>query len=326
MIIKLTYPTAWSTSNIGLASNFIQQMPGCNNRWGEYEFYINDDIDICDYWIVYGNLDKNMRVRCRRGSIFILSEEADNKKWDTRFLKQFDVVIGSQDSIDHHHYFSSQYVCPWQVKRSYDNLMTMSTPIKQFNLSAVVSDMTWKEGHKKRFAFVNQLKGHFKKELDWYGRGNIFINDKWDGLINYRYSIAIENTVSENYWTEKIMDCFLSYTMPIYSGCPNISDYFPEGSYLAIDMNDLEKTIQLIEDAISSDLYTKNLPFIIEARRKVLSEYQFFPKICSWLGMLEDQKIDQKICTLKPERFFTRETPVQKLLRISKQLINYKLE
>lgn len=322
MIVKLNYPVAWNTSDTGLASNFLQQLPGNRNRWEEYEFYINDDTDICDYWIVYGDLDHNTRIKCRKASIFIISEETVNKKLDTRFLKQFDIVIGSQESIEHPNYISAQYVCPWQIKRSYDDLISMPPPVKQSDLSAVISDMTWKEGHKKRFAFVNQLKGHFKSKLDWFGRGNVFINDKWDGLAPYRFSIAIENTVTKNYWSEKIMDCFLTYTMPVYSGCSNIAEFFPEGSYLSADLNDLEKTIEIIENAIASDLYTKNLPMIIEARKRILDQFQFFPKVCSLIKQVQPLSFKVRNITLKPESFYTKEPLLKKIIRVSWQAIS----
>ena len=43
---------------------------------------------------------------------------------------------------------------------------------------------------------------------------------------NAKFSIAIENYSSENYLTEKVLDCFLSKTIPIYYGCPNIGEFF----------------------------------------------------------------------------------------------------
>ena len=41
-----------------------------------------------------------------------------------------------------------------------------------------------------------------------------------------QYNISIENSRHENYFTEKILDCFLTKTIPIYWGCPNIGEYF----------------------------------------------------------------------------------------------------
>ncbi len=40
------------------------------------------------------------------------------------------------------------------------------------------------------------------------------------------YSICVENSSNKGYFTEKILDAFLSRTIPIYWGCPDISSYF----------------------------------------------------------------------------------------------------
>lgn len=64
------------------------------------------------------------------------------------------------------------------------------------------------------------------KEVDVYGRGTRPISKKEDGLNSYMFSIAIENDSYETYFTEKIIDCFLTGTVPIYMGAPDIGDHF----------------------------------------------------------------------------------------------------
>ena len=74
-------------------------------------------------------------------------------------------------------------------------------------------------------------------DIDIYGKGliDIFgyhkkikgeIEHKLDALKDYQFSIAIENTPEDGYFTEKLTDCILTDTTPIYIGCPNIEDYF----------------------------------------------------------------------------------------------------
>ena len=42
--------------------------------------------------------------------------------------------------------------------------------------------------------------------------------------------IAVENSIARNYLSEKLIDCFLSRTVPICRGAPNIGEWFgPEG-------------------------------------------------------------------------------------------------
>jgi hypothetical protein len=54
------------------------------------------------------------------------------------------------------------------------------------------------------------------------------------------FSIIIENTQQKNYFTEKIVDCFLAKSIPLYWGCPNICDFFDiEGIIEFADLNEL---------------------------------------------------------------------------------------
>ena len=40
------------------------------------------------------------------------------------------------------------------------------------------------------------------------------------------FSIAIENDSYETYFTEKLLDCFATGTVPLYIGAPDIGDHF----------------------------------------------------------------------------------------------------
>jgi hypothetical protein len=74
-----------------------------------------------------------------------------------------------------------------------------------------------------------------------------------------QFHIAIENVISENYFSEKLIDCFQSKTVPIYLGCPNISEFFDiEGIILVNNFSDI---IEVLKD-IKSDTYEKMLDSI----------------------------------------------------------------
>ena len=116
-------------------------------------------------------------------------------------------------------------------------------------------------------------------DFDLYGRGFNPIDDKFDALYPYKYSIAMESFSCGDYWTEKIADCYLSWTIPIYWGAWNISKYFPRESMICIDPSQPEKSLKKIRAAIDNDFWGKNLSFLKEARELVLFKYQFFPWI-----------------------------------------------
>ena len=52
----------------------------------------------------------------------------------------------------------------------------------------------------------------------------------------YKFQFAIENSKNiYGYISEKIIDCFLSGNIPLYSGCKNISEFIPSQAYINLD-------------------------------------------------------------------------------------------
>jgi len=67
-----------------------------------------------------------------------------------------------------------------------------------------------------------------------YGN-NPLLQDKKDLFESFQFAIIIENSKQQHYFTEKLIDCLLMKTIPIYWGCPNISDYFDTTGWILLD-------------------------------------------------------------------------------------------
>ena len=78
------------------------------------------------------------------------------------------------------------------------------------------------EGHETRLEWVDRIGD----QVDLYGRGFNEIELKEEGLCDYMFSVAIENGQYETYFTEKILDCFATGTIPVYLGAPDIGNHF----------------------------------------------------------------------------------------------------
>lgn len=307
-VIKFNYPKRWD--NVG--GVFQGMLPNEEGIWEDCQFFINDDsVKACDYWFVCEDhhIYPLESVKCpKENCIFISNEAESNWGYQASYLNQFGRVMTSRVDIEHTGLIQQQHICFWHIKQNYLYLKTASVPQKQEVLSAVISNTFQLEGHQKRYKLMNRLKGHFKDKLHWFGRGEMEIDNKWDGIAPYQYSIAIENSAHERYFTEKIMDCYLSYTMPIYWGCPNILEYFPEDSLVIIeDIDDYQRTIEQIQAAIDQNLYEKHLDAIIEARNLILDKYQIFAFLKDWVA--KDQHRDFQRPTkniIKEKAFFSR--------------------
>lgn len=104
-------------------------------------------------------------------------------------------------------------------------------------VSIICSMSSWLPGHRDRLAMVEQLAPY----APWFGRGrgNMEIKNKEEGLCDYMFSVAIEN--SNQYFSEKLLDCFLTGTIPIYYGTPSVGKWFNlDGMIILEDGFDIE--------------------------------------------------------------------------------------
>lgn len=128
---------------------------------------------------------------------------------------------------------------------------------KNKNISIISSDKKYTEGHILRHEVISR----FRSKIDVYGRGYNPIDFKIDGIKDYRFSIVIENCKRDYWFTEKLIDCFVTGTIPIYWGCPSIGDFFNTNGMLIFDnIDDLE----LILNQCNEELYYSKLDEIKE--------------------------------------------------------------
>jgi len=98
-------------------------------------------------------------------------------------------------------------------------------PVKKHNCSLIASEKTRLVGHKLRHAVVDWIST-IKADVHVMGRGYQPFDLKQDGLLPYHYSVVIENVPEPDCFTEKLIDCMLCSTLPIYYGPKNIGNYF----------------------------------------------------------------------------------------------------
>ena len=89
-------------------------------------------------------------------------------------------------------------------------------------VSAISSNKRMVPGHDIRLRFINNIASR----VDLYGRGFHEIPTKLEGLKDYMFSVTIENCTPTNGFSEKIQDCFLTGTIPIYYGPKNIGEFY----------------------------------------------------------------------------------------------------
>lgn len=167
-------------------------------------------------------------------------------------------------------------------KDKYDLILAFNENIlKECNNSEMfIFGTTWldlgtlKLNKKNEISFImsekNQTAGHIMRHEIWreyYGKNNIngfelnfmktppripFKNPLFE---NAKFSIAVENCISNSYLTEKVLDCFLSKTIPIYYGCHNIGDFFNKRGVLQFNnISELNNILLTINPKMYDDL------------------------------------------------------------------------
>ena len=199
--------------------------------------------------------------------------------WMVEKLERFSRVLTHHAPSGQSKFAVSQPAIPWHVNKTFDQLVALEMPSKPKTLSWVVGNARDLPGHRKRLAFLAYIQRKGSLNIDLFGRAVQFIEDKWDGLSPYQYSLAIENSSSPDYWTEKIADCFLSWSVPIYYGCTNLEDYFPSESFIRLHIDSPEEAFESVKTIIKRDNWEKRLPALEEARDLVLHRYQLFPHL-----------------------------------------------
>ena len=127
-------------------------------------------------------------------------------------------------------------------------------------VSCIFSWKNWNPYHRMRFRVFDRLKDDSR--VEFHGSGcEKPLDFKIDGLKDYMFSIVIENSIESVYFTEKLIDCFLSGTIPIYVGSKQTSEYFnPDG----IIYFEGDEDLPAILDSLSPELYLSKMDAIKE--------------------------------------------------------------
>lgn len=147
----------------------------------------------------------------------------------SEFRNKFDFILTHQKNLLafetpslHPMFFLYKYAGCWINQQDH------SIHPKTKDISIIASKKVSAPGHILRHSAVSvyskYLTGHT------YGNGYKFVQNKLEALKDYRFSIVIENEISETWFTEKLIDCFVTGTVPIYWGPKSIGNYFnPKG-------------------------------------------------------------------------------------------------
>lgn len=278
----------------GLWQRTIEQTPGGSCQWGSTLFVADGE---ADHYVILNS------IHHPAGSRFLpdIALPGPNQVWGLHMEPEPYVQLLHYDTPQEHALISRFYTnCEFLIARggiyrasppyvhfhvgkSWDFLASAPVPPKSIELGVISSDLNTIEGHKTRLDFLEELDA---SDLDCaiWGRGDNlaklrkyrgFAPSKWDVHAACHHSIVIENSVAPLYWSEKSADALLGWSLPLYHGCPQLSRYLPQDSFIPLDITASDRIVA-IRAILAAAPWQQRLEAIREARDILLNKQNVY--------------------------------------------------
>lgn len=164
-----------------------------------------------------------------------------------------------------------------------DVWLTTDSP-KTRGISLMTSFKNWCPLHKARLELAEHFRVDDKVDVffgDW-NNPRIPAIDAKDYLEEYKFSIIIENDIDDYWYTEKILNCFSTKTVPIYLGASKIGERFnPVGIIQVSDWREIPELVKNmdIEQAYESrrhaieDNFKRVEPYKVNWKKRFFRDY-----------------------------------------------------
>lgn len=253
------YPTGCNK----LYNSFCRMSQDGKGKWNDIQV-VNNKSD-ADYFIILNRTNENVDYN---KSILIHGEpEISRKKFGGIWYEPKDTFFFAHTTPTHRNF------AEWHIMKDYTYLSNNS-PEKTKILSSVTSRFNNLEGHKLRMELLKSVPN-----MDRFGKGINPIENKEDGLFPYKYTIAIENSMEENYFTEKLLDGILSECLTFYWGCPNVTKWINKDSFVWIDARNKQQALKTIKESIDNNLWEERLHAIRKEKQNILNNIQMLATI-----------------------------------------------
>ncbi len=161
--------------------------------------------------------------------------------------------------------------------------LSSATFTKTKNISSSITTLKENKSplclYPQRYKLAEHINNKF---IDMYGGWLDNSPKRHDALVNYKFNISIENEYINNWLSEKFYDCILTNTIPIYFGCKNIKEVYPEDGYILIeDINDVEGIEKMLKEINknSDDIYKQKIEGLYKIKEKYFSTNNLLKRI-----------------------------------------------
>ena len=114
------------------------------------------------------------------------------------------------------------------------------------------------EAHRFRHYLANFITGN-NLPIDIFGPNHRAYPTKLEAHKDYMFSIVVQNSCENFYFTEYLIDCLACGTIPIFYGCPKLSEFFDMNGIL--HFTEFDQILQIIP-TLSKELYESKMESI----------------------------------------------------------------
>ena len=225
-----------------------------------------------DYWLAWDPIKNSARRVAKSNRIYVYMENPRIWKPTPEILSDYGVIISPfdlSDIVTGHSKFIRSFPCvPWfygvefctksgllhkplRSQMELDEMAGLVFPTKTKLLSVIASGKAGTVGHSWRWDLAIALKKYFGTLVDLYGFGHNPIPDKRIAIDPYVFSVVVENDQSDFYVTEKVVDCLIGWSIPIYSGASQLDELLGDNVPRIPFGCHTDKAITIIKQVIS---------------------------------------------------------------------------
>ena len=226
----------------------------------------------------------------RERRILFVTEPPEIKKYPRSYLAQFGTVVSPYDfrSVERRSMVLGNPCLNWHfgVSRvdgrysskfgTLDELRHLPVPQKIDLVSVICSNKTATEAQRARLALVCLLKEHLGDVLHVYGRGFNPVDDKMSAIAPYKYHVVLENNLLPNFWTEKLADAWLGWSLPLYLGAPNLGEVCPAAGFVSLPAGNPKACVQAVVQALDAGLWEARQAELAQCRTWVMETTNVF--------------------------------------------------
>ena len=168
-------------------------------------------------------------------------------------------------------------------------------PEKTGLISVVCSTKTATSAQRARLALVSLLKERLGDALHVYGREFNPVDDKMSAIAPYKYHVVLENNLLPHFWTEKLSDAWLGWSLPLYLGAPNLGTVCPAAGFVPLTAGAPEACVRVVLQALESHLWESRQAELALCRHWMLETTNVFATAARMLAAAPEYSRKQPV-------------------------------